>query len=114
VNKKFDLTKGYELILVEKSQEVEFSVNSPKKFKKSFKDFLKDNPLLSGSAIQVGIDSLSAYNKNKNLTARFFAKTYMERKFYDDLIKTLVSTGKFYLNKKIYKNSGIFYEVIKR
>ena len=114
MNRVFDLTEGYELVLTEKTQEVEFSVNSPKKFNKSFKGFLKDNPLLSGSAIQVGMDSLSAYNKNKNLTARFFAKTYIERKFYDDLVKTLVSTGKFYLNKKIYKNSGIFYEVVKR
>ena len=105
----------YTLILVEKKDsEVELKIKPPSKFKKSFKEFVKDNPLLAGTAIQIGMDSLYAYNKNKNLTTRFFAKTYIERKFYDDLVKTLVSSGKFYLNREVYKNRGKFYEVIRK
>lgn len=80
---------------------------------KSFKQFIKNNDFLKGVAIRAGLDSLSAYHRNKNMTARFFAKTTYERVLYKDIVKKLVKSGDYKLMKNKYINGGILYELVK-
>lgn len=80
---------------------------------KSFKQFIKNNEFLKGVAIRAGLDSLSAYHRNKNMTARFFAKTTYERVLYKDIANRLVKSGEYKLMKNKYINGGILYELVK-
>lgn len=89
-------------------------ISFPKrKFDKSFSKFLKDYPELSAEAVRLGVDAISQYKTAKNLTARFFAKTTMERKIYKDIVDILNSSGKFKMVTKKIKDGGIFYELVR-
>jgi len=83
------------------------------KFDKSFSEFLKKYPSLTSTAIQVGADSIAAYKTVKAQTARFFAKTPMEKKVYGDIVKVLNSSGKFKMVTKKITDGGIFYELVR-
>lgn len=83
------------------------------KFDRSFSEFLKKYPDLSASAIRVGSDSIAAYKTVKNQTARFFARTPMEKKIYGDIVKVLNSSGKFKMVTRKIRDGGIFYELVR-
>lgn len=83
-------------------------------FDKSFAEFLKKHDELASSAIKVGSDALASYKTAKNVTTRFFAKTYMEKKIFKDIVDTLNSSGKFRLVSKRVKDGGIFYELVRK
>jgi len=81
-------------------------------FGKSFKQFMKDFPGYATDAVQVGTDALAAYKSVKTVTARFFAKTPLEKKLYGDIVHTLTKYGKFKQVTKKYKDGGVFYELV--
>lgn len=83
-------------------------------FDKSFAEFLKKHEELASSAIRIGSDALTSYKTAKNLTTRFFAKTYMEKKIFKDIVDTLNSSGKFRLVTKRVKDGGILYELVRK
>lgn len=82
-------------------------------FGKSFKQFMKDFPGYATDAVQIGADAIAAYKSAKTVTARFFAKTPLEKKLYGDIVNTLVKHGKFRQVTKKIQDGGIFYELVK-
>ena len=82
-------------------------------FDKGFKDFLKSCPELTTSTVQLGVDAIQAYKTAKNSTARFYAKTAHEKKIYKDISDILVSSGRFKLVTKKFRDNGIFYELVR-
>lgn len=101
-----------ELIITE-DETVKFTFKKSA-FDKSFAEFLKKHDALAASAVKVGTDALTAYKTSKNITTRFFAKSYMERKIYKDIVDTLNSSGKFRLVTKRVKDGGILYELVRK
>ena len=89
-------------------------LNETKVDAKNFKTFLKNNKVLHDAAVQIGLDSMAAYQQNKNITARFFAKTPYEKILYKDVSNTLVKSGNFKLVKIRYVNGGLLYELVKK
>lgn len=83
-------------------------------FDPSFSKFLKQYPSLSANAIQVGSSAIAAYKTNKETTARFFAKSTIERKLYADIVSTLNSSGKFKLLTRRFQEGGVFYELVRK
>lgn len=83
------------------------------KFDRSFSEFLKKYPEVTTSAIRIGSDAIAAYKTAKSQTARFYARTPMEKKVYGDIVKILNSSGKFKLITKKLKDSGVFYELVR-
>lgn len=86
---------------------------NPQKAKETLKAFLKKHPFLYGAAIRTGLDALATYQRNKNITARFFAQTPYERMLYKHMSKKLVDSGDYKLVKIKYLNGGIMYELVK-
>ena len=82
-------------------------------FGKSFKQFMKDFPGYATDAVQIGADAISSYKSVKTITARFFAKTPLEKKLYGDIVNTLTKHGRFKQVTKKFKDGGIFYELVK-
>lgn len=102
-----------EQFLIEETDSIKF-VFAKRKFDTSFAEFLKKYPELTTSAIRVGADSIAAYKTVKNMTARFFARTPLEKKIYGDIVSVLNSSGKFKLVTKKIQDGGIFYEMVRK
>lgn len=98
---------------ITESDDIKLSFNKGK-FDKSFSQFLKQYPELSSAAIKIGSDSIAAYKSVKNMTARLFARTPMEKKIYGDIASILTNSGKFKLITKKVKDGGIFYELVRK
>lgn len=99
--------------IITESDTIKFSF-SKGKFDQSFSQFLKQYPDLTTTAIRIGSDAIQAYKTVKNMTARFFARTPMEKKIYGDIVSTLNSSGKFKMVTKKVKDGGIFYELVRK
>lgn len=91
--------------------ELKFKKND---FGKSFKEFMKKFPGYSTDAVRIGADALSQYKSTKNLTARFFARTPLEKKLYGDIVNILTKSGKYKQITKKIKDGGLFYELVKQ
>lgn len=100
-------------ITIEENDTIKITLHKSK-FGKSFSQFLNTYPEFTSQAVQVGVDAISQYKTTKNLTARFFAKTPMERKLYGDIVSLLNSSGKFKMVTKKIKDGGIFYELVRK
>lgn len=100
-----------DIIITEINDNIDVKIKSGK-FDSSFSKFLKQYPELSASAIQVGSTAIAAYKSNKDNTARFFAKTTLERKLYADIVAVLNSSGKFKMVTKKFQDGGVFYELV--
>lgn len=98
--------------IIEENDTIELTFKKGK-FDKSFSEFLKRYPELTTNAIRVGSDSIAAYKTVKNQTARFFARSPMEKKVYGDIVKILNSSGKFKMVTKKIRDGGIFYELVR-
>ncbi len=101
-----------DLKILDENDNIEF-VFSKQKFDKSFKEFLKQYPELVSSTVRLGVDSIQAYKTAKNATARFYARSPFEKKVQGDIVEILKNSGKFKLVTKKFKDSGIFYELVR-
>lgn len=95
----------YIWVLNENTREISFTTTS-KTAIKDFKDFLMRYPFMTGIAFGVGMNALDAYKQNKKLTTRFFARTPIERRLYQDVVNDLVKTGKYTLTKNAKRTKG--------
>lgn len=103
----------YFFLLENRNNEISFATKT-KQGIKSFKDFIRNHPYLSGVAFTVGMEALDAYKQNKLMTTRFFAKTPMERKMYQDMVDQLTKSGKYQLLKKKRIHGGTMWELKKK
>jgi len=74
---------------------------------------VKNNPFLVGALAAYSVDALKQYNKNKRKTITFYTKDVQENKMYKDIVKTLMSTGKYRKIKDTYVDSGYLIQLKK-
>ena len=79
---------------------------------KKFKDFKSTHKMLTGTGIKVGMTAIQAYQKNKTLTTKMFAKTALEKTFFNALAADLAATKKYKV-KRHYSDGGIVYEIVR-
>lgn len=103
-----------DLIIITESDDIIELKFKKNEFGKSFKEFMKQFPGYSSEAIKIGADALSQYKSVKNLTARFFAQTPLEKKLYSDMVNILTKSGKFKQITKKIKDGGLYYELVKQ
>lgn len=83
-------------------------------FGKGFSDFMKKFPGYATTAVKIGAEALGQYKAAQRVTARFFARTSVEKQLYSDLADTLVKTGKYkQVTKKVMSDGGLYYEMVK-
>lgn len=102
----------HEDFVLEESDTIQLTFKKGK-FDRSFSEFLKKYPELTSSAIRVGSDSIAAYKTAKNQTARFFARSPLEKRVYGDIVKILNSSGKFRMVTQKIRDGGVFYELVR-
>lgn len=90
--------------------EFKFSKN---RFDKSFVEFLKKYPEYVATTVRLGTNAIQSYKTAKNSTARFYGKTPFEKDINKNMVDVLCSSGKFRLVTKKFKDSGIFYELVR-
>lgn len=71
------------------------------------------NPVVAGLAAGYAIDAYAKYKRNKRTTTSFFAKGMQERKLYQEIVDTLMKTGKFKKTHEKHVDGGILW-VLKR
>jgi hypothetical protein len=71
------------------------------------------NPVVAGMAAGYAIDAYAKYKRNKRTTTTFFAKDMQERKLYQEIVNTLMKTGKFKKTHEKHVDGGILW-VLKR
>lgn len=98
------------LINEKKSNTLQFALDK-NNFTKSFKKFVKENPILAGAAIGIGLDYMDTYNRNKRLTTRFFATNQQEKNLYQKMSDDLVKTGKYRLIRTKRLRGGTLFEL---
>lgn len=100
---------GFGFVL--ENNKIVFASRQAKDLKK-FKDFKDTHHFFLGNGIKVGTTAISAYQQNKRLTTKLFAKTAMEKTFYQRLVDDLVATKKYKVKKR-YQDGGIVFEIVR-
>lgn len=77
-------------------------------------DAVKSNPLLASLGASYALSSLINYNRNQRKLFRLFAKDYQERQEYQEIINTLMRTGKYHKVKEKYVDGGYYWELKRR
>lgn len=72
---------------------------------------IKSNPTLAALGASYALSSLINYNRNQRKMVRMFAKDYQERKDYQEIIDTLMKTGKYHKVKEKNVDGGYYWEL---
>lgn len=72
---------------------------------------IRTNPILAGLATGFVMDAIKNYRKAKRYTTRLYAKTPYEKQFYTQVVKDLLSVGKYKLVKKTSFDGGVLWEL---
>ena len=75
--------------------------------------FAKSHPWITSAAMVYGLNALKKYKKNKKKTVTFYTQDQQERTMYKDIVKTLMSSGKYRKEKDTYIDGGYLW-VLKR
>lgn len=100
-------------VTIEEGNIIEFKFTK-NKFDKGFADFLKKYPEYVSKVVTIGTDAIQQYKTAKNSTTRLYGRTPFEKDINRDIVKTLTNSGKFKLVTKKFKDSGIFYELVRK
>jgi len=68
--------------------------------------FAKAHPWITTAAVLYGVNALKQYHKNKRKTLTFFTKDIQEKRMYTDVVKTLMSSGKYRKQKETFVDGG--------
>lgn len=101
---------GFSLLVLEKLGTIQFHSKNAMNLKK-FSDFKNSHEFFNDTGVNIGLTAINAYTKNQNMTAKIFAKTPYERKFYDKIIGDLVKTGEYVIRGKRFVNGGVMTEI---
>lgn len=101
---------GFDFVIVEHLEVISFQNKQAKTLTK-FSDFKQSHQFYIDSGVPIGMTAINAYIKNKDSTAKLFAKTPFEKKFYGRLTADLLATGKYKLVSKQYTNGGVMIEL---
>lgn len=64
------------------------------------------NPVVAALAAGYAVNAFQTYQKNKRLTTQFYARDTQERKLYQDIVDTLMKTGRYRKVKEKYVDGG--------
>lgn len=71
---------------------------------------LFNNPAITTAALLSALSSFEKrYQSIRKYTAQLYAKTPVERRFYDMLVGDLINTGKYKLEKNMFIKGGKFW-----
>ena len=103
----------YVFLLDEATQQISFA-RKGKNTVKTFTDYMKRHPFLTGIAVSAGLGMLDRYKTSKRTTTRLFAQTPLEKRMYADMARELQNTGKYTIIKNGKRIKGGWLWELKR
>jgi hypothetical protein len=82
-------------LMMEGSRQISFGKSKAGRIAAGGLAAIADNPGLAGMAAGYAISALNKYRKNRKYTTRFYAKTPVDKKFYQKLVDDLLKTNNY-------------------